>query len=268
MATMKFVEANGITLHYAREGVVEGVPLAFVNSLGTDLRSWDGVTRRLAGSFPIIRHDKRGHGLSDCPAGPYSIRDHADDLAGLLDHLQIDRVIPIGISVGGMIALDFASRHPGRIEALILADTAAKIGTADYWNERIEAIRRDGMDTLKEIILSRWFAPGYAQAFPAEYRGYSNMLTRTPVEGYVATCEALRDGDLREAAGTIQADTLVLFGVDDAATLPEWGQALADTLPSGRFRLIDNAGHLPCIEQPEATAAEIRRFLAETGHGP
>jgi 3-oxoadipate enol-lactonase len=232
---MKFVEVNGITLHYAREGLGEGVPLVFVNSLGTDLRIWDGLTLHFAERFPIIGYDKRGHGLSDCPPGPYSIRDYANDLAALLEHLGHERVILIGISVGGMIALDYAANHPGQVEALVLSDTAARIGTADYWNERIAAIRGDGMDALKEIILSRWFAPGYAGAFPAEYQGYANMLTRTPVEGYVATCEAIRDADLSEAAATVRTETLVLTGAADAATLPDWGRELAGILPNGRF---------------------------------
>src|SRR5262245_13144640 len=104
---MPFALAGDIALHYQFDGIKTGVPLVFINSLGTDLRLWDQVTPHFADQFPILRYDKRGHGLSDCPPGPYTIRDLSDDLASLLNHLGMHEVILIGISVGGMIALDY-----------------------------------------------------------------------------------------------------------------------------------------------------------------
>lgn len=261
MSAMKFVSVSGITLHYARDGLEAGVPLVFLNSLGGDLRIWDKLIPHFAGRFSIIRHDKRGHGLSDCPPGPYTIRDHANDLAGLLEHLQVKQAIVVGISVGGMIALDYAINHAQTVRALILCDTAAKIGTAEFWNERIAGIQENGLDGMAETILGRWFAPTFSARHPAEYQGYYNMLTRMPVAGYIATCQALRDADLRQLVGTIKAKTLVLCGSEDLATPPQLGRELAETLPEARFELIEKAAHHPCIEQPEAMAAKIDRFL-------
>ena len=272
---MKFVSINGNSFHYRREGRVAGQPLLFLNSLGSDLRIWDGVVAHFAGRYEIIRYDKRGHGLSDAPPGPYQLGDHTADLTGLLDHLGLAKAVLVGNSVGGMIALDFAIRHPGRAEALILCDTAAKIGTADYWNERITAVRSGGLAPLAEAILSRWFSPAFAAEQPAAYRGYYNMLTRTPQEGYAATCEAIRDADLREQVGQIQGQsgpqsgppTLVLCGAEDGATPPELVQGLAEGLrrvgTRSRFALIAGAGHIPSIEQPAAMAALIHTFLEE-----
>lgn len=263
---MRFATINGITLHYALEGLKDGVPLVFINSLGSDLRLWDKLVPNFADNFSIIRHDKRGHGLSDCPPGPYSIRNHTDDLAGLLEMLKVKDVILIGISVGGMIALDYATNCPQSVRAMVLCDTGPKIGAAEFWKERIEALRVNGMLHMAEIILARWFAPAFPNEYPADYQGYYNMLTRMPVKGYMATCAALRDADLRETVATIKAKTLVLCGAEDLATPPSVGRELTETLHDARFEQIEKAAHLPCVEQPEAMATKIIQFLRENSY--
>jgi 3-oxoadipate enol-lactonase len=260
---MPFANVNDLTLHYQTEGPADRPALVFANSLGSDFRIWDDVAARLVDDYHLIRYDKRGHGLSDCPPGPYTIADHAADLAALLAHLGVAKVTVIGVSVGGMIAQQFAARHPGRVDRLVLSDTGAQIGTAAYWAERIGKLETSGFDELGETILSRWFAPGFAATDPATYRGYGHMLTRTPLSGYIATCAAIRDADLRDAAAIITAPTLVLCGDQDVATPPALGRELAALIPNARFQLIDGAGHLPGIEQPAAVAAAIRAFLRE-----
>lgn len=259
---MNFITLNEQLLHYTDEGNAAGSPLVFINSLGTDLRIWDAIIPHFVASHRIIRHDKRGHGVSGCPVPPYTIRQHADDLVGLLDHLAIESAIVVGISVGGMIAMDFAINHPGRIEKLVLCDTAPKIGTVAMWNERIDTLRANGMAHLGKIILSRWFAPNFATEQPDAYAGYYNMLTRTPIDGYTGTCEALRDADLWPDVRTIQAPTLVLCGAEDLATPPEDAAQLAAAIPTASFQPIANAAHLPCIEQPEEMATMLQPFLA------
>ena len=262
---MQFATVNNITLHYADEGLPDGQPLVFLNSLGTDLRIWDGLLSHFTDEYRLIRYDKRGHGLSDAPSGPYQLADHTADLISLLDHLNIHQAILIGDSVGGMITLDCAIRHPQRVTAVIPCDTAAKIGTAIYWHERITAVRTQGIAPLAEAILSRWFSPNFISQQPAAYRGYYHMLTRTPQEGYAATCEAIRDADLREQIGQIQCPALVLCGAEDRATPPELVQELVAGLVNGRFTLIPHAGHIPSIEQPTPMAKIITEFLKEIG---
>ena len=258
---MDFVTVSGLTLHYSSAGNPDGFPLVFINSLGTDLRIWKKVVPRFADRYQVIRYDKRGHGLSDCPRAPYSIREHARDLAGLFDQLNIEKAILVGISVGGMIALDFAATWPERAQSLVLCDTAPKIGTAVLWNERITTLRQHGMTSLSDAILSRWFSPAFAQNNPAAYRGYANMLTRMPVTGYTGTCEAIRDADLTAVAQTITAPTLILCGAEDLATPPELVRGLCKQIPHATYREIPNAAHLPCIEQPDRMAELIANFL-------
>jgi len=258
---MKFTTVNNITLHYTNEGITEATTLVFINSLGTDLRIWDGVVPHFSNRYRIIRYDKRGHGLSDCPPAPYAIRDHATDLAALLDQLEIPQAILVGISVGGMIALDFAATWPERVQSLVLCDTAPKIGTAVLWNERITNLRQNGMVALSDMILSRWFASSFARQNPAAYSGYANMLTRMPIAGYTGTCEAIRDADLTETTKTIAAPTLVLCGAEDMATPPALVSGLCELMPHATYQKIPNAGHLPCIEQPDIMAQHIAQFL-------
>jgi 3-oxoadipate enol-lactonase len=258
---MKFATIENITLHFSLEGAKDGVPLVFINSLGTDFRIWDEVVAHLSYRFRLLRFDQRGHGLSDTPQGPYSLNNFTEDLAGLMTHLQIDKAVLVGNSVGGMVAMDFAVRHPQRVLALVLCDTAAKIGSSDYWHDRIKALRESGIAPLVDGILNRWFSPAFAARRPADYRGYANMLIRAPLAGYIATCEAIRDADLREAVRMLTVKTLVLCGSEDNATPPDIVREFAESLPRARFELVAEAGHIPGIEQPLALATRIEDFL-------
>jgi 3-oxoadipate enol-lactonase len=255
-----FAGIDGLTIHF-KYGSKAGVPVVFINSLGSDLRIWDDMVSRLERSS--LRYDKRGHGLSDAPNGPYSIADHANDLHGLLEHLKLERVVIVGISVGGQIALEFASRFPERVAGAVFCDTGMKIGTAELWNARIEAVRDHGLEHISEAVMQRWFGANFRHDQAALVRGYQNMLERQPPVGYIATCEALRESDLHEAARTIRDDrvkTLVICGKDDQSTPVTLSQELAATLET-KLELIDNAGHLPCIEQPKAFAKILNHFL-------
>src|SRR5579859_7386973 len=153
---MQFKMVDGLALHYAREGRLDGIPLVFINSLGTDFRIWDALIPHFADRFAIVRYDKRGHCLSDYPAVPCSIQTHTDDLDRLLSALGIGSAILIGISVGGMIAVNFAAAHWDRVRALVLCDTGATIGSSAMWNERINTLRARGMESLGEAIVGRW----------------------------------------------------------------------------------------------------------------
>lgn len=263
---MDFIGTESLVLHVRRQGSGGDVPLVFINSLGSDLRIWEGVVERLP-RYTLVRYDKRGHGLSDCPRGPYSIRDHTEDLRSLLDALAIEKAILVGISVGGMIALDFAACHPQRTGGLVICDSGPKIGTSDFWQARIASIREQGMAVAAEGIVRRWFSDEFVESCPADVRGYYNMLSRTPAEGYIGTCAALAEADLRGVLGRIDAPTLVLCGSEDVSTPPEMGRDLARMLPEARFELIEGAGHLPCIEEPERLASAIGDFAEENSHG-
>lgn len=263
---MKFACVNSVTLQYKLDGQDAASPLVFINSPGTDLRIWDSVIPTFAHDFTILRYDQRGHGLSDAPPGPYSIRTLSNDLDTLMKLLGLNHPVLVGISVGGMIALDYTLQHPDSPRALVLCDTAAQIGTVDGWDTRIEGIRSRGMQAMARELAPRWFAPDFRQRRPDDYQGCLNMLARMPDEGYIATCEALRDADLQDVVGSIQVPALVLCGAGDIATPPDSARALAASLPNARFELIQDAGHLTCVEQPDVVATAISHFLAENGY--
>lgn len=265
-----FVQANELALHVVLDGGAQGTPLIFLNSLGSDLRIWNSVIELFDESSnvpPLVRYDLRGHGLSDCPAAPYTIRDHTTDLAELIDYLGHQQVILIGISVGGMIVMDYTLMRPDRVKALVLCDTAPRIGTEEMWNTRITALRANGMESLAEAILARWFSEDFGAGDHAALHGYYNMLTRTPLEGYVGTCAAIRDADLWPDIAKIAIPALVMCGADDQATPPDLGRRLATALPHAHFVAIENAGHLPCVEQPDRVVAEIQKFIASLAKG-
>jgi 3-oxoadipate enol-lactonase len=263
---MQFAHVNGIHLHYRVDGDAKRLPvLAFANSLGTDFRIWDDVVAQLASRFAFVRYDKRGHGLSDIGATPYAIEDHARDLAALLEHLGVKRAAICGLSVGGLIAQSLHAMRPDLTAALILSDTAAKIGTADLWNQRIAAVRAGGIAALSASILERWFTPSFRRDDNPAFAIYRNMLERSPVEGYAATCVALRDADLTEAAGRISAPTLCVVGDQDGSTPPALVEATAKLIAGARFEIVAHAGHLPGVEQPAAFAGLVTHFLQSAG---
>lgn len=269
---VQFVQVNGVSLHHQIIGGPGNKPvIVFINSLGTDFRIWRDVIVRLAGSYPLLTYDKRGHGLSDVGQAPYSIEDHIDDLIGLLEHLKVSNAVICGLSVGGLIAQGLYARRPDLVKALIFCDTAHKIGTAEMWAARIAAIEEGGLDGIVDGVMERWFTPAFRNRDPA-FPGYRNMMLRQPVAGYIGTCAAIRDADYTAAAGRIAVPTLCVVGDQDGATPPDLVLSLAKLVPGARYEVIKDAGHIPCVEQPEMLTTIIEAFLApvisgEAAHG-
>lgn len=260
---MQAVTVNGVTLHYRTDGPPEGPAVVLLNSLGTDLRLWERVMPPLTARLRVVRHDQRGHGLSACPAGPYTIDLLAGDVAALLDHLGIARAAVVGLSVGGMIAQALAAARPDRVAALVLCNTGHRIGPPTLWDERIAAIRQGGIEVAADAILARWFAEAFCKARPDELAVWRAMLSRTPLEGYLATCAAIRDADLGAVAPTIAVPTLCVAGSQDQATPPALVSELAALIPGARYVEIDGAGHLPCVDKADVLAGHIVDFLKE-----
>ena len=264
---MNFIDINNLTFNIAIDGLEDGPALVFINSLGSDYRIWDEIWPAFSSYFRVVRYDKRGHGLSDAPSGEYRLQEHIDDLDGLLTKLNLDQTVLCGVSVGGMIAQSFSVQSPQRVLGLILCDTAARIGTTELWNERIEKVTQTGIASIADSILERWFSTDFFRERPIELAGWRNMLIRTPAEGYAGTCAAIRDADLTETACKITRPALVVGGDQDGATPPDVVQTLAELIPDSRFRLIERAGHLPSIEQPEILIDCMNSFFREINVG-
>lgn len=263
---MPFVRINEITTWYRDSGQRAGLPMIFVNSLGTDHRIWDGVIGTLEARRRCVVFDKRGHGLSDLSPASYGIADLASDLLALADHCQIERFVICGVSVGGLIALASAAAAPERIAGLVLSNTASRIGTTGSWDARIAQIQNAGMESIADSVMERWFSAAFRSDRKDELAGWRNGLLRTPPEGYVATCVAIRDADLSAAAESIVAAALVIAGQEDQSTPPELVRILADQVAGARFELIAGVGHIPCIEQPDLVARLLGDFLETLPH--
>jgi len=260
---MAFLTTGDFVQYYRADGAAGKPALLFANSLGSDLRIWDDVAARLAGRYYLIRYDLRGHGLSEAPPPPYAVVDLAGDVVAILDRLSISRAIVCGVSVGGLIAQAVALNHPGRVSALVLCDTGAKIATAEAWQQRIDKVRAEGVDSLLQMTMERWFSAGFRARCPADVRGYALMLRQSSADGYIGVCAALRDTDFRSAVVGIKQPTLVLCGAEDIATPPEMGRELSRLIPRAHFSLIENAAHLPGVEQPDAVAQSMMQFFQE-----
>ena len=259
---MQFARLNDVTHHYQMVGSpLSRIPIVFVNSLGTDFRIWRDVVIRLAGEYPVVLYDLRGHGLSEVGAAPYSIEMLAGDLVALLDHVGVREAIICGVSVGGLVAQQLYAQHPERVRAMILCDTLGRIGDEQIWDTRIAAVRNAGIAAISEAILGRWFTPKFRHSGNPEYDGYRAMLERQPVQGYLATCGALREADLGPLASRIAVPTICIVGDQDGSTPPGAVGDFAKSIRDARFEIIKACGHLPSIEQPEALATIIRAFI-------
>lgn len=264
---MLFGRFNGVVLHFRDDNPEAANAIVFANSLGTDFRIWDDMAAKLGGTWRCLRYDLRGHGLSDAPPAPYRIEDHVADLAALMSARGIRDAVVVGLSVGGQIAQGLAAAHPPLVRALILSNTAHRIGTDESWNARIDAVNAGGLASIADAVMERWFSRHFRERSPDALAGYRHMLTRTPVAGYVGTCAAVRDADLTKAASRLRVPVLCLAGADDLATPPALVSALAALIEGAGFEIMEQAGHLPCVEQPARMAALIGTFATRAFAG-
>ena len=261
---MPFVTLADGTLHYEVRPAQDGAPtVVYSNSLGTDLRIWDGVLAAMPPEFGALRYDKRGHGLSDLTATPGDLDAHVRDVAALMDHVGLGRAVICGLSVGGVIAQRLAALEPSRVLGLVLSNTAAKVGSPQDWNARIEKVREGGLQAISDAVMARWFAQSFHRDQPATLAGMTNMLVRQRAESYIAICRMLRDTDLTEAAGTLTVPALCIAGEFDGATPPDLVRATAERIEGAEFALIDGVGHIPCVEAPGEVAARIAEFVRD-----
>ncbi len=246
------------TLHVQTVGP-EGVPgVIFSNSLGTDLRLWDRVLPLLPPGLRHIRYDMRGHGLSGTGGGA-RIDDHADDAIAVIEQVACGPVVFVGLSIGGLIGQVVAHRRPDLVRALVLSNTAPKLGAAEGWQARIDAVIAGGLESIADAVMERWFSPAF-RAMP-ELALWRAMLTRTPARGYTAACSALAGADQTAATAALRLPTLVIAGSEDGASPSAIVKATADLIPGAAFYEIPGAGHLPCVETPAAWAALVAPFL-------
>jgi 3-oxoadipate enol-lactonase len=263
---MPTIENGEVRIHYELSGNEDGELLMFGNSLGSNLRMWDKVIPQLEAKHRILRYDMRGHGASSIPPAPYTLDQLGRDALLLLDYLHIDRLNFCGLSLGGMVAMWLGIHAPQRVNRLILANTAARIGSHEMWDARIAAVTRDGMQALSVLTLDRWFTPQYREQHGNEMIFIRDMIASTDPKGYLACCGVLREADLRSAIPVIQAPCLVITGKHDPATPPSEGRALIAALPHAKYLELDSS-HLSAWERADEFAGAVIAFLDKGGRG-
>ncbi len=246
----------------------EGAPVVVLSSsLGTTGSMWDAQVPALAARFRVLRFDHRGHGESEAPPGEYAIADLGGDVLALLDQHGIERASFCGISLGGMIGMWLAAEAPERVERLALLCTAAELGPADAWGQRIAAIHDGGVAAIADAVVERWFTPGFAAREPEVVASWRDALAATPTPGYAGCCAAIRDLDLRERLASITAPTLVVGALQDPSTPVEHQAAIAAVIPGARLTVLDEAAHLAAVEQAPAVTALLVDHLGGADGG-
>lgn len=256
--------STGVSLHIREDGDPAGAPVVFSNSLGTDMRLWDGIIPLMPDGLRLIRYDTRGHGLSDCPAAPYSMGALIRDAETVLEALEVRDCVFVGLSIGGMVAQGLAAKRLDLVRALVLSNTAPKIGTRAMWEDRIEAVRAGGVKTLSDTVMERSFSKQFRSE--GRHAPWRDLLESMPPEGYIGCAAAIAGTDFFTTTAALRLPTLVITGDQDGSTPPDLMREMADMIPASDFKLFRGVGHLPCVEQPALYAACLTEFLSKIGH--
>jgi 3-oxoadipate enol-lactonase len=234
--------------------------LVLGHSLGTDFSLWNAVLGRLEEGFRVLRYNP--HPRSDGNR-PGSIASVGARLLRLLDRLGFERVDFCGLSMSGLLGQWLALEAPDRIGHLVLSNTAARIGTAEAWQERITLICQKGLSETASGLVNRWFSPTFASQQPKVVERFTNNLRLFATEEYLAGCEAIRDAEFSALAEQITTPTLIIAGGQDLATTSADAKFLNQRIRSSRL-LVLPCGHLACVESPEAFTDAVTTFLAES----
>ncbi|SEW30002.1 3-oxoadipate enol-lactonase [Cognatiyoonia koreensis] len=238
--------------------------IVFAHALGTSMRIWDQTIADLPDGLRIVRFDLRGHGQSDAPDGPYAMGALVADAEAICDAAKMRDALFVGLSVGGMIGQGLAIKRLDLVRALVLSNTAAKIGNAQLWQDRIAIVKRDGMPALADAVLARWFSPAFLAS--PDVTPWREMLLATDPEGYTGVCAAIAGTDFYTPTSGLRLPTLGIAGSEDRATPPDLVRETVDLIPGSEFRLMRKTGHLPCVEHPSEYAAILTSFAEKTGH--
>jgi 3-oxoadipate enol-lactonase len=258
---------NGVNLAVEVRG--EGPAILFVHGYPLDRTIWRDQIDSLEG-YRRIAPDLRGMGQSDAPDLGYGMGIYAADLAALLDALGVNEVVLCGLSMGGYVIFEFLRRWRHRVRALILMDTRVEGDSTEGRRARDAAAasaRDGGAGAVGGALLPKMLAPGSEERAPELVDRVRRMMAATPVAGMIGALAAMRDRHDNTGLLPTLADlpTLVLVGEEDALAPPDAARRIATLIPGARLVVIPGAGHLPPVERPSETTAEIREFLRVVG---
>lgn len=275
---MPVATVNGVRIHYETHG--EGPPVVLSHGYTASLRMWDGQIGPLSRRYRVVVYDTRGHGESEAPAdmNAYSIATFAADQAALMDHLGIERAIVGGLSMGGMVAQEFALRYPERVEALLLCDTGAGMQPGAFGNpelrERMAAMREQmaklarerGMAAVAEWMRQNPQGPRPEGPIPEGVRRHLEGVARMSVDGWLGGWHALQTWPgVTERLPEIGVPTLVVIAELD--TLRPAGEIIHRRIPGSRQALITGSPHGSCLWKTEAFNRAVLDFLDDLEAG-
>ncbi len=263
---MSFLQCSSAVHYYRLRAGAQGAPtLAFINGLGTDHRIWDDVLAALPASLSVLVYDLRGQGLTEPESAGYDLGGLASDVEQLLQRLATGPIVPVGFSLGGLIAQELAYRQRAPLRALVLCATGGRIGSAEVWQQRAEQVRQGGLPAVADGSMERWFSPEFRAQQPELVRVHRRLLLGSDVSCYLAGLGVLASADLRARAAELALPTLLVAGGGDVATPPEGMRQLAAQLRDHRLEVLEGSGHLLSVEQPAALARCITQFLKGQG---
>jgi 3-oxoadipate enol-lactonase len=259
---MGFVENQGTNIYWDEQG--HGPPMLLIMGLGYTSAMWHRTRPLLSQHFRTIALDNRGAGLSDVPPGPYSIASMAADAVAVLDAAGVARAHVFGVSMGGMIAQEFALQYPARTHSLILGCTAAGGPAAVRAESKVTDIlmaRGITLEQAREAIL-----PYIYDAATPRQKIDEDISVRQPwlptSAGYIAQLQAIVAWEAYSRISQIAAPTLVIHGKSDALVPAANGQMIAEKIPGAKLILLDHASHLFLTDQTEEANEQISAFLS------
>ncbi|MDR7418936.1 MAG: alpha/beta fold hydrolase [Armatimonadota bacterium] len=257
------VNVAGVRLGYEVTGT--GPPVVLLHAFPLNRAMWGPQVAALRDRFTVITPDYRGFGESDLPAGALTMDDYARDVLGLLDVLGHRRVILGGCSLGGYVAFRVVAQAADRVSALILADTRAEPDTDEGRQRRhaaIERIEREGPTGFVEEFAANLVGPTTKAQRPGVASALRQIIGTPAPRGLTAALAAMAGRpDSRPLLASIAVPSLIVVGEEDALTPPASAEVMAQGIPNAKLAVIPAAGHLACLEVPEAFNRIIRDFL-------
>jgi 3-oxoadipate enol-lactonase len=254
------------TVREARNGKATHT-VVLSHALGLDGSMWDTVANELAATCRVICPDTRGHGRSQTPSEPLTMKELAADAARLIDELAAGQpVVWVGLSLGGLIGQELAIRHPDKVSALVLANTTASYSQAgrEAIGQRIAAVESHGIGAVSTGSMQRFFSEAFRQRKAATVARHQRLMEATDPEGYTACAAALCEADTTGRLHQIRVPTLVIGASHDEGLPPETAQELARAIPHAQCVVLQGCAHLSAAEQPEAFADMVGEFVAST----
>ena len=255
---------NGLALNYGDTG--SGTPILLIHGYPLSRHMWRCQTDALvAAGYRVITPDLRGFGRSDAPAGPYGMETFADDAVALLDHLEIDRAVVGGMSMGGYVLLNLLERYPARVSAACFLMTRATADDEAGKARRLalsQEVQRFGPQVIVNMFRQMLFAPDTLEANQLLVDEICQIMADTPTAGLAGALLAMRERkDYTPLLGTFRLPALIMGGDQDQAVPLEQLRIIEAGLPNSTIRIIPGGGHLVNLEQPDRFNSALLEFL-------